>query len=79
LNLNTLILALTSVVIGSPLQLTSPFLGSCYGHAMSKACQYAFDDSKVCVGFLEISLKNVQTSLHKTITWTNVFGKGKQE
>jgi hypothetical protein len=65
-------------VIGSLLQLTNPFWGSCFGHAMSKACQYAFDDSKVCVGFLEVSFKNVQTSLQKTITWTKIFGKGKQ-
>ncbi len=62
-NLNTLILALTHVVTCCPFQSTSSFVGSCFGHAMSKACQYAFDDSKVCVGFLEISLKNVQTSL----------------
>jgi hypothetical protein len=69
---------LTDVVIGYPFQKKYLFLGSCFGHARSKACQYAFNDSKVCVGFLEVSLKNVQTSLQKTITWTKIFGKGKQ-
>jgi len=59
-NLSTLILALTHVVICSPLQSTSSFVGPCFGHTMLKACQYAFDDSKICAGFLEISLKNVQ-------------------
>jgi hypothetical protein len=37
-NLSTLTSALTSVVTCSPLQLTSSFVGSCFGHAMSKAC-----------------------------------------
>jgi len=78
LNLNTLTLVLTNVVIDYPFQLSSPFLGSCFGHAMSKACQYAYDDSKVCVGFLEVSFENVQTSLQNIIIWTS-FGKGKQQ
>jgi len=38
-----------NVVICSPFQLANPFVRSCFGHVMSKACQYAFDDSKVCV------------------------------
>jgi hypothetical protein len=68
---------LINVVIGYPFQLISPFLGSCFGHAMSKACQYAYDDSKGCARFLEVSFKNVQTSLQNIIIW-NFFGKGKQ-
>ncbi len=76
MNLSTLTLALTSVVIGFPLQLISPFLGSCFGHAMSKACQYAYDDSKVCAVFLEVSLKNVQTSLQNTIIGQKNLGRG---
>jgi hypothetical protein len=35
-NLSTLINALTSVISCSPFQLPCPFLGSCFGHAMSK-------------------------------------------
>jgi hypothetical protein len=62
-NLNTLISTLTSVVTYSLLQLTNLFVGSCFGHAMSNSYQYAFNDSKVCAGFLEVSLKNVQTLL----------------
>jgi hypothetical protein len=66
-NISTLTSTLTNVVTYYPFheedqlfdQLSSPFLGSCFGHAMSKACQYAFNDSKVCVGFSKVSLKNV--------------------
>jgi hypothetical protein len=43
---------------------------------MSKACQYAYDDSKVCAGFLEVSLKNVQTSLQNIIIGQNNLGRG---
>jgi len=57
-NLSTLTSALKSVVTYSPLQLTSPLVGSYFGYAMSKAYQYAFDHSKVCARVLEISLKS---------------------
>jgi hypothetical protein len=36
-NLNTLTNALNSVVSYSPFQLPSTFVGSCFGHAMSKS------------------------------------------
>ncbi len=48
-NLSSLTLTLINVVSCSPFQLASPFVRSCFGHAMSKACQYALGDSKVCV------------------------------
>jgi hypothetical protein len=69
-NLNTLTNTLTSVVYYFPLQLACPFVGSCFGHAMFKATQYATNNIKVCVGFFEVSLKGVQTSLQNIITWT---------
>jgi hypothetical protein len=62
-NLSTLTSTLTSVVTYSPLQLTNPFMGSCFGHAMSNSYQYASNDSKVCAGFTKVSLKSVQTLL----------------
>jgi hypothetical protein len=49
-NLSTMTIALTSIVSCEVLGLTTPFVGACWGHAMSKCCQYATDDSKVCVG-----------------------------
>jgi hypothetical protein len=39
----------------------------------------AIDDAKVCQGFLEVSLKALQTSLQKNITWIKKLGKGSQE
>jgi hypothetical protein len=33
------------------------FVGSCFGHGMSKATQYDIDDTKICVGFSEVSLE----------------------
>ncbi len=45
-NLNILELTIFQVVNCEPWQLTSPYVGACFGHAMSKACQYAILDEK---------------------------------
>jgi len=50
-NLNTLTFALTFLISCFALQLTCPFVGLCFGHAMSKATQYATKDNEVYVGF----------------------------
>lgn len=78
-NLTTMASSLSEVVSCEPLGLTRPYAGVCFGHVMSKACQYATDDSKVCRDFKEISLKEVQSALQKTITWTKKSGKGRIE
>ncbi len=62
LNISTLILTLTNVVTCFLFQLSNPFVGSCFGHAMSKICQYVYDDFNVCVKFLIMSLKHFQAS-----------------
>jgi hypothetical protein len=64
-NLNTLTNALTNVVYYSPLPLACPFIGSCFGHAMFKVAQCAINDTKLCVGFFEVSLKGVQAHYKK--------------
>jgi hypothetical protein len=74
-NLNTLIFALTSIVSCFTLQQACPFVGSCFGHAMSKVAQYVTNDNNVYAGFLEVSLKKIQSSLQKTITWIKKFSK----
>jgi hypothetical protein len=56
-----------------------PYVGSYFGHVMSKCCKYAFNDLKVCASMRKVSIKDVQTSLQKTITWTKKIGKDKQE
>jgi hypothetical protein len=55
-----------------------PYVGSYFGHVMSKCCKYAFNDLKVCASMRKVSIKDVQTSLQKTITWTKKIGKDKQ-
>lgn len=78
-NLFTLTTTLRNVVFCSLLQFPCPFVGSHFGHAMSKACQNANNDAKAWHGFVEVNLKDVQNSFQKNITWTKNFGKGKQE
>jgi hypothetical protein len=69
-NLNTFVLALTSVVFCAPLQLATPFSGTCFGHVVFKECQYATNDVKIGVGMKEMSVTRDQNALQKTITWT---------
>jgi hypothetical protein len=59
-NLNILTYVLTFSVSCYALQLACPFVGSCFGHAMSKVGQYTIDDSKICASFSKVSLKEVQ-------------------
>jgi hypothetical protein len=49
--------ALTFIVSCFAFQLACQIVGSCFGHAMSKATQHAIDDIKVCVNLFEVSLK----------------------
>ncbi len=49
--------ALTSVVPCELLGLTMPFIGSCWGHAMSTCCEYAIDDIKMSTRLKSISIK----------------------
>jgi len=52
---------------------------TCFGHVMSKACQYAINDDKASKSLMEVNVKNAQATLQKTITWTKKFGEGRQE
>ncbi len=75
-NLSTLAWVFSSMVKCAPLALTVLSQVSCFGHAFNKECQYAYNDTNVCVDFWEVSLKATHSTLHKTITWTKKFGKG---
>jgi hypothetical protein len=44
-NLNPLTYALYIVVSFEPLQLETPFARICFGHVMSKACQYTTNEA----------------------------------
>jgi hypothetical protein len=43
------------VVSYEVLGLSAPSIMACWGHVMSKCCQYAIEESKVCVGLPSIS------------------------
>jgi len=47
-NLNTMTIALKSIVSCDMLGLEENFQGFCFGHAFSKACQYVTTKEKVC-------------------------------
>jgi hypothetical protein len=50
-NLNTLTFALTFAISCFALQLTCPFVGLCFGHAMSNATQYDTKNNEIYFGF----------------------------
>ncbi|KAG0584835.1 hypothetical protein M758_3G242300 [Ceratodon purpureus] len=70
--------ALASVVSCEVLD-SEPFIGTCFGHALTKCCQHATDDSKVCAGLKAVNLKDAQASLQKFITSIQHSRKGRQE
>jgi hypothetical protein len=79
-NLNTSMTAtLQSIVNYNILGLQESFQGSCFGHAFSKAFQYATTDEKVCKGLKYVSIKTIQFDLQKYITWPKKSRKVKQE
>jgi hypothetical protein len=77
-NLNTLATALTSVVTCDVLGLKNPYSGTCFGHLMSKVCQYGTYSDTICKSMKHVSVKNAQSTLQKTITWTKKSGKDHQ-
>ncbi len=78
-NLSTLAWALTSIISCNPLALSVPWQGSCFDHVFNKTCQYAYNDTNVCVGFGEVDLKGTQSTLQIIITWTKKSNKGCSE
>ena len=75
-NLAKLKRALQLTISCDILGLAKPYSSACFGHIMSKVCQYATNDEKICKGMKEVSLKNAQKSLQSCITWTKKSGKG---
>ena len=61
--MTTLERALQLTVSCDVLDIKQPYVGVCFGHVMSKACQYATDDDKVCREMKELSLKSAQAAL----------------
>ena len=62
-----------------PLGMATLYVGTWFGHAISKACQYATSDDKVCGGMSKVTTAMAQAALQNTSTWTKKSGKGRQE
>jgi hypothetical protein len=77
-NLATCVQALKVVVFCVDLDTTKPFDGYCFGHALSKVCQYVTSDEKVAHGLLYASIKSTQVDVQKHITWPKKSDKGQQ-
>jgi hypothetical protein len=56
-----------------------PLCGVVFWSCNVNANWYAIDNAKVYHGFSKVSLKGVQISLQKTITWTKKFRKRRQK
>jgi hypothetical protein len=71
INLASLATIIALIVSCFSLKSVSPFVGSCFKHAMSKATQYAIDDSKVCQGMTKVSFKQSQSGTPKDHNMNN--------
>lgn len=78
-NLATLVASLSSMVTYRPFGMALPHVGTCFGHAMSKACQYATMNEKVCRGVSKVRISKAQVALQKTITLTKNSRMERQE
>ena len=79
INLNMLATNLKFVVKCKPLEIDEPYLGTCFEHVMSNACQYGTNDNIVCVGMTCVSLKDAHVALQKISTWIKKSSKGRIE
>ncbi len=78
-NLSAMAITLHSIIDCGPLNILKAYEGRCFGHVMSKACQYVTNDEKVFVWLINISVKKTQSGLQKNISWTKKSRKGRQE
>ncbi len=68
-NLKIMTTILKSIVSCDMLGLEEIFQGTCFGHAFSKACQYATTKEKICKDLQYMLIKFSQGNLQKCITW----------
>ncbi len=61
--------ALNFAISCNSLGLLEPFDYSYLGHALSKVCQYATIDEKMCISLSYAFIKDVQGAIQKCITW----------
>jgi hypothetical protein len=64
-NLGTMATTLQLIINCELLKLLRVYEGTCFGHVMSKMCQYAMNVDKVLVGLTLVNVKDVQIGLQK--------------
>lgn len=62
-NLNTLDVALTSVVKCHLLQISTLYINACCGHVIPKACEWATNNDNVCQGYVRVVEEDASISL----------------
>ncbi len=63
INLMSMVITLRSIVDCHLLKLQWVYKGTCFGHIMFKACQYATNDEKVTTGLKQVNVKVAQGNL----------------
>jgi hypothetical protein len=56
-NLSIMVTTMHSIINYEPLKILRVYEGTCFGHVMSKACQYATNDDKISIGLKNVSVK----------------------
>jgi hypothetical protein len=59
---------LHSIIDCECIKILKVYEGTCLGHVVSEACYYATNDDKIFIWLRNVSVKEVQISLQKTIT-----------
>jgi hypothetical protein len=77
-NLNTLTTTFIKIILCDPLMITKLNFATCYGHAMSKHCQYGTNDIKVCGGIREFPSR-MHNLLFVRLLLEQKSKKGRQE
>jgi hypothetical protein len=73
-NMSIMTNLLKQIVSYEKLKILAPFKNVCFGHALSKACQYAIFDENVSLGLQPMDLKSVYFLIKTCITWSKKFG-----
>jgi hypothetical protein len=60
---------LKQIIFYEKLGILAPVKGVYFGHAISKACQYATSNEKVSLGLQPMNIKFTQSSIQIYITW----------
>jgi hypothetical protein len=58
-----MVVTLHSFIDYEPLKILRVYEGTCFGHVMFKACQYATNDDNIFVGLKIVNVKKTQSGL----------------